>query len=124
MRWMVAASFVAVALWALRPDEIDAGAEAGARPRRGAWAAFTATAGAFFLAEIGDKTQVATVLLAAQFEPLWQIVVGTTAGMLLANAPVVALGNRFAHRLPLALARRATAFLFMALAAWVAWGGG
>lgn len=124
MRWLVAASFLAVALWALRPDAIEAAPGQATQRRHGGWAAFAATAGAFFLAEIGDKTQVATVLLAAQFEPLWQVVAGTTAGMLLANVPVVALGSRFAGRLPLAMARRATAALFVVLAAWVAWGGG
>jgi Ca2+/H+ antiporter, TMEM165/GDT1 family len=124
MRWLVAGSFLAVALWALRPDAIDPGAGREGRPHHDWWAAFAATTGAFFLAEIGDKTQVATVLLAAQLEPLWQIVAGTTAGMLLANVPVVALGTRFAGRLPLAIARRATAALFALLAAWVAWGGG
>jgi hypothetical protein len=60
------------------------------------------TISAFFLAEMGDKTQVATVVLAAQYSPLWQVIVGTTLGMLLANVPVVWLGARFADRLPLA----------------------
>lgn len=124
MRWMVAASFLVVALWALRPDAIEADPGQGDRQQHGGWAAFAATTGAFFLAEIGDKTQVATVLLAAQLEPLWQIVAGTTAGMLLANVPVVALGSRFADRLPLAMARRTTGALFTVIAAWVAWGGG
>ena len=101
LRWLLAASFLAVALWALKPDQVDE-----AETRRGAGhGAFVATLVAFFLAEIGDKTQVATVVLAAQYEPLWQVVAGTTIGMLLANAPVVALGARFAHRIPLRLAR-------------------
>jgi Ca2+/H+ antiporter, TMEM165/GDT1 family len=124
LRWLVAASFLAVALWALRPDASDAGAAERTRRDRGWRAAFGATAVAFFLAEIGDKTQVATVLLAAQLEPLWQIVAGTTAGMLLANVPVVALGSRYADRLPLAMARRTTAALLAVLAVWIAWGGG
>jgi putative Ca2+/H+ antiporter (TMEM165/GDT1 family) len=68
------------------------------------------------IAEIGDKTQVATVLLAAQYQPLWQVIAGTTLGMLLANAPVVALGAHFAHRIPLQLARYAAAALFAPLA--------
>ncbi len=78
---------------------------------------------AFFLAEIGDKTQVATVLLATKYEPLWEVVVGTTLGMLLANVPVVLLGSRFARRLPLKAARRVAAGVFMALALWVAFNG-
>jgi len=112
LRWAVAGSFLAVALWALKPDSVDE-----AEARRGAGhGAFLATLVAFFLAEIGDKTQIATVLLAAQYQPLWQVIAGTTLGMLLANAPVVALGARFAHRIPLQLARYAAAALFALLA--------
>ena len=74
---------------------------------------------AFFLAEIGDKTQVATVLLAAKYSPLWPVVVGTTVGMLLANVPVVLLGSRFADRLPLRAARTGAALVFLALGLWV-----
>jgi len=117
LRWIVAGSFLAVALWTLKPDAID---DAQSLPARGA---FVATAIAFFIAEIGDKTQVATVLLATRYEPLWQVVIGTTAGMLLANVPVVLLGSRFARRLPLRAARIAAAIVFLALAAWVAWCG-
>lgn len=115
VRWAVAASFLLVAGWALVPDTLD---ESETRaPRRGA---FVATLAAFFLVEIGDKTQVATVVLAARYEPLWQVVAGTSLGMLLANVPVVALGARFAHRLPLTYARWAAAAIFAALALWVA----
>jgi putative Ca2+/H+ antiporter (TMEM165/GDT1 family) len=78
------------------------------------------TISAFFLAEMGDKTQVATVVLAAQYSPLWQVIVGTTLGMLLANVPVVWLGARFADRLPLRAARITAALLFIALATWIA----
>jgi Ca2+/H+ antiporter, TMEM165/GDT1 family len=123
LRWIVAGSFLAVALWALKPDRLDAGGRhllAGGVPRPGWGRAFAATTIAFFLAEIGDKTQVATVLLAAKYSPLWQVVAGTTVGMLLANVPVVALGHRFADRLPLAAARIAAAAVFALLAIWVA----
>ena len=95
LRWSVAVSFFAIALWTLKPDEID---DAQHLPARNA---FVATTIAFFFAEIGDKTQVATVLLAAKYVPLWQVVAGTTLGMLAANVPVVLLGSRFARRLPL-----------------------
>jgi putative Ca2+/H+ antiporter (TMEM165/GDT1 family) len=118
LRWGVVASFLAVALWTLKPDRLD---ETGGEPTR--QGAFIATGVAFFLAEIGDKTQVATVLLAAKYAPLWQIITGTTLGMLLANVPVVALGSRFAQRLPLRAARVAAALVFLALAGWVAWRG-
>ncbi|RNF85967.1 TMEM165/GDT1 family protein [Montanilutibacter psychrotolerans] len=114
LRWIVAASFLAVALWTLKPDSLD---DDDALPARNA---FIATTIAFFLAEIGDKTQVATVLLAARYPPLWEVVAGTTLGMLLANVPVVLLGHRFADRLPLKAARTAAAAVFMGLAAWVA----
>ena len=72
------------------------------------------------IAEIGDKTQIATVVLAAKSSMLWPVVLGTTIGMLLANVPVVLLGSRFAAKLPLKAARMAAAALFLALAAWVA----
>ncbi|KQZ60437.1 hypothetical protein ASD53_03870 [Lysobacter sp. Root559] len=115
LRWIVAASFLAVALWTLKPDQLDG--EGERLPARGA---FIATAIAFFVAEIGDKTQVATVLLAARYSPLWEVVAGTTVGMLLANVPVVALGSRFADRLPLKAARLVAAAVFAVLALWVA----
>lgn len=115
LRWVVVASFLAVAVWTLRPDSLGEDER-----KRSAQGAFIATLVAFFLAEIGDKTQVATVLLAARYDALGQVIVGTTLGMLLANVPVVLLGSRFASRLPLKAARIAAALVFLALAAWVA----
>lgn len=117
MRWIVAGSFIAIALWTLRPDALDADTKL---PAHGA---FVATVLAFFVAEIGDKTQVATVLLAAKYPSLTQVVAGTTVGMLLANVPVVLLGSRFADRLPLRTARIVAACVFLMLGAWVAWRG-
>ena len=117
LRWVVAGSFIAIALWTLRPDQVD---DDTALPARGA---FLATTIAFFIAEIGDKTQVATVLLAAKYAPLWEVVAGTTVGMLLANVPVVLLGSRFASRLPLKAARHVAAVVFAVLGAWVLWRG-
>ena len=117
LRWVVAASFIGIALWTLKPDTLDQDA---ALPARGA---FVATAIAFFIAETGDKTQVATVLLAVRYDPLWQVVAGTTAGMLLANVPVVLLGSRFAARLPLKAARLTAAGVFLALGLWAAIAG-
>jgi putative Ca2+/H+ antiporter (TMEM165/GDT1 family) len=78
-----------------------------------------ATAISFFLAEIGDKTQIATAVIAAEYHPLWQVVAGTTTGMLLADVPVVWLGARFAQRLPLKPARIGAALLFAGLALWI-----
>ncbi len=114
LRWVVAISFLAVAVWTLKPDKLDD--EDSALPAR---SAFVATTIAFFLAEIGDKTQVATVLLAARYHPFWEVVAGTTLGMLVANVPVVVLGSRLADRLPLKTARTVAAIVFLALAAWV-----
>lgn len=114
LRWIVAASFIGIALWTLKPDTLDADA---ALPARGA---LIATTLAFFIAEIGDKTQVATVLLAAKYSPLWQVVAGTTVGMLLANVPVVALGSRFSEKLPLKAARISAACVFLLLGLWAA----
>jgi Ca2+/H+ antiporter, TMEM165/GDT1 family len=115
LRWIVAGAFAAIGLWTLKPDTLDADSER--LPARGA---FIATVIAFFLAEMGDKTQIATMVLAAKSPLLWPVVLGTTLGMLLANVPVVLLGSRFSAKLPLKAARMAAAALFLALAAWVA----
>jgi Ca2+/H+ antiporter, TMEM165/GDT1 family len=115
LKWIVALSFLAVAAWTLIPDKID---EEGAS-RSARYGVFVATVIAYFIAEMGDKTQVATVVLAAQYHPLWQVVAGTTIGMLLANVPVVWLGSRFASHLPLRTARIAAACLFAALGLWI-----
>ncbi len=115
LRWIVAISFFAIGLWTLIPDKVDEDDV----PNRGSRGVLAATLIAFFLAEMGDKTQVATVVLAAQYTPLWQVIAGTTIGMLLANVPVVWLGARFANRLPLRAARIGAAVLFIALAIWI-----
>jgi putative Ca2+/H+ antiporter (TMEM165/GDT1 family) len=115
LKWIVGLSFLAVAAWTLVPDEAD---EASAA-RGAGHGVLAATLIAFFLAEMGDKTQVATVVLAANYVPLWQVVAGTTIGMLLANVPVIWLGSRFAEKLPLRAARIAAAVLFAALAIWI-----
>jgi len=111
LRWLIGLSFLAVAVWALFPDKIDEG-EAAAKTHRGV---FVASAVGFFLAEMGDRTQIATAVLAASYQPLWQVVAGTTLGMLAANVPVVFLGARFAHRLPLKATRIAACLLFAVL---------
>ena len=69
----------------------------------------------FFIAEMGDKTQIATIVLAAQYQPLYAIVIGTTLGMMIANVPVVYLGKSFSHRIPFHIVRRVTAALFAVL---------
>jgi putative Ca2+/H+ antiporter (TMEM165/GDT1 family) len=92
----VGISMLAMALWTLKPDTLDEGATS---IRNGS--AFLATFVAFFIAEIGDKTQIATIALAAAYSNLLAVVIGTTCGMMLANAPVVFLGKAFADKLPL-----------------------
>ena len=116
LKWIVVASFLAVAAWTLVPDKADDGDAA----KGAGHGVLVATIIAFFIAEMGDKTQVATVVLAAQYSPLWQIIAGTTVGMLLANVPVVVLGSKFAERLPLKAARIGAAILFLVLAIWIA----
>lgn len=114
---ILAVSFLAVAAWTLIPDKLDEDEE----PSVGRYGAFVATVIAFFLAEMGDKTQIATVVLAAQFDAYVWVVLGTTVGMLLANVPVVILGNVAAERLLLTLIRRITAIAFLLLGLYSAW---
>jgi len=113
-RWILALSFFAVALWALKPDTFD-----DEVPAHSPWGVFGITTLAFFLAEMGDKTQVATVMLAARFESLAAVVVGTTLGMLAANLPVVFAGKLAADRIPFRAVRILAALLFAALGLWV-----
>jgi putative Ca2+/H+ antiporter (TMEM165/GDT1 family) len=105
----VGISLIGMALWALKPDTL----RASSRPQPAG--AFVATLVAFFIAEIGDKTQIATIALAAAYANLAAVVAGTTAGMLLANAPVVFLGKAFSDRLPLIALHRAASVLFLLL---------
>lgn len=116
LRWLLAVSFAAMAAWALIPDRLGEG-EATHGRRYGPFLAATI---AFFLVEMGDKTQIATVALAARYEALSLVVLGTTAGMLLANAPVVLLGHLLGGRLRLDLVRIGAALLFLGLGVWVA----
>ena len=110
LRWVLGLSFIAMAVWTLIPDKLD---EDDARlPRFGV---FGATLIAFFLAEMGDKTQVATVALAAQYQMLVAVVAGTTLGMMIANVPAVLLGDRIAARMPVKLVHGIAAAIFLGL---------
>lgn len=114
VRWLLAASFLAMALWLLIPDHLD---EEDAAAPRGWGSALLATLILFFLAEIGDKTQIATVVLAARFEDaLPMVVCGTTLGMLAANVPMLYGGQALMRRVPLAWVRRVASALFLVLA--------
>lgn len=107
----VGASMLAMAVWSLKPDRLDDHAAVSGR------GAFVTTLIAFFITEIGDKTQVATIALAAGYSSLAAVVAGTTTGMLVANAPVVFMGKAFAERLPLRAIHLGAAALFAALGA-------
>jgi len=110
-RWILGASFVAMGLWTLVPDRLDDDeAKAGPAER---WGPFLATTVAFFLVEIGDKTQIATIALAAQFHSVLLVTAGTTLGMMAANVPAVLIGGFAARRLPLATIRAIAAALFV-----------
>lgn len=111
---ILAAAFAAVAVWTLIPDKLDEDEESGLKR----YGPFLSTLIAFFLAEMGDKTQIATVMLAAQYPHFVLVVIGTTLGMLIANVPVVLAGNFAADRLPLTLIRRIAAAGFAALAVY------
>lgn len=113
MRWGLGLSFLGMAAWTLIPDEIEEG-EALAAKRFGV---FGATLITFFLAEMGDKTQIATVALAAHFGAPLTVVIGTTLGMLLADVPAVLLGQRFATAIPMKLVHTLAAAIFAAMGA-------
>jgi len=111
LRWTIAASFVAFGLWALKPDELEED-----RQLRGA-GVFLTTLVAFFLVEMGDKTQLATVALAARYPSLVAVVLGTTLGMMIANVPAVYMGEALAHRVNMKWMRWVAAALFVLLGA-------
>ena len=112
LRWILGASFIAMAVWMLIPDKLDADAADRRLPRFGV---FGTTAMLFFLAEMGDKTQIATVMLAARYDAWFWVVLGTTLGMMLANAPVVWLGARVTRLLPLRMVHIVSALIFATL---------
>lgn len=113
-RYAIAVSFIAMALWTLVPDKLD---EEEAKPAR--FGAFLTTLVAFFLVEMGDKTQVATVALGAQFSNVFLVTAGTTCGMMIANVPAVFLGNELIKRVPLHVVRTLAALLFLGLGLWL-----
>ncbi len=112
LRWVLGASFIAMAAWALVPDRIDEDEQPSAMGRYGV---FATTLVAFFLAEMGDKTQVATVAMAAKYAAPLTVVAGTTLGMMLANAPAVFVGERLLRRVPMRLVHGVAAVIFLVL---------
>ena len=119
LRWILGVSFIAMAVWTLIPDKFD---EDDAKLAR--FGVFGTTLIAFFFAEMGDKTQVATVALAAQFQSLFWVVAGTTVGMMIANVPAVIMGDRIAHKMPVVLVHRVAATIFAVLGVLTLLGAG
>jgi len=117
MRWALGLSFIAMAIWMLIPDKLDDGSE---KPSR--FGVFGTTLIAFFIVEMGDKTQIATVALAARYDALVAVVAGTTIGMMIANVPAVLLGNVAAEKLPKRLMNGLAAVVFALIGVAVLWG--
>ncbi len=120
LRWVLGASFLAMAAWTLIPDRIEEG-ETRVAARFGV---FGATLITFFLAEMGDKTQIATVAMAAHYAAPLVVVAGTALGMLIADVPAVFLGNSLAGRIPMKLVHGVAAAIFAALGIATLWGAG
>jgi putative Ca2+/H+ antiporter (TMEM165/GDT1 family) len=120
LRWGLGLSFLAVAVWMLIPDQADEVKAEGT----GRFGVFGITTVAFFIAEMGDKTQIATVMLAAKFDSLWVVTAGTTLGMMIANVPAVLLGDRVMDWLPVQWVHRIAAAVFVVLGMLVLMGYG
>jgi putative Ca2+/H+ antiporter (TMEM165/GDT1 family) len=110
LRWALALSFIAMAIWTVIPDRLD-----DVMQRTTRYGVFATTLVSFFLVEMGDKTQIATVALAAKYDALIAVVAGTTIGMMIANVPAVVLGNVAAERMPVRLVRGIAAVIFATL---------
>lgn len=112
LRWVVGVSFLLMAVWVLIPDKLD---ETSARESRQGYGVFWTTLIAFFIAEMGDKTQIATVALTAHYTDIWLVVAGTTLGMMVANIPAVLIGGAMAHKVPMRLMHALAALIFALL---------
>lgn len=111
MRWIIAGGFIALGLWLLIPDKLDDDEKTPIA--YSSWKVFTITTSLFFIAEMGDKTQVATVALGARYDDLIAVVLGTTVGMMIANAPAVWLGQKFTNALPVKWVHAIAAIIFI-----------
>ena len=114
-RYIIAASFVIMGFWTLIPDQLD---DLDDKPTR--FGVFFTTLIAFFLVEMGDKTQLATIALGARFDEIFMVTAGTTIGMMLANVPAVFLGHELIQRVPLNIVRFIAAALFIVIGVWLA----
>jgi Ca2+/H+ antiporter, TMEM165/GDT1 family len=111
MRWILGISFIGMAIWTLIPDKIEEEETQVAKK----WGVFGATLITFFLAEMGDKTQIATVALAAHYAAPLMVVIGTTLGMLIADVPAVFVANKFAEKIPMKLVHSIAAGIFLVM---------
>ena len=113
MRWILGLSFLGIGFWLLVPDHIDDAA--GSKVADKAFQVFMLTVGLFFLAEMGDKTQIATIALGARYNDVFSVTAGTTLGMMLANAPAVWIGQKFTKRMPIKWVHAVAAITFIAI---------
>ena len=121
LRWILGIGFLVLGAWLLIPDKLDE--DQATKTAKGAWAIFVLTTSLFFIAEMGDKTQIATIALGAKYDSVLSVTLGTTLGMMLANAPAVWLGKQFTKRLPIAWVHRIAATIFILLGmATLLWG--
>jgi Ca2+/H+ antiporter, TMEM165/GDT1 family len=121
LKWILGLSFLGIGLWLLVPDHIDDAA--GSKVADRAFQVFMLTVGLFFLAEMGDKTQIATIALGAKYSDVFSVTVGTTLGMMLANAPAVWIGQKFTKRMPIKWVHAVAAVTFIAIGiATLVWG--
>ena len=111
MRWILGVSFIGMAIWTMIPDKIEEEETQVAKK----WGVFGATLITFFLAEMGDKTQIATVALAAHYAAPLMVVIGTTLGMLIADVPAVFVANKFAEKIPMKLVHSIAATIFLVM---------
>ena len=121
LKWILGLSFLGIGLWLLVPDHIDDAA--GSKVADRAFQVFMLTVGLFFLAEMGDKTQIATIALGAKYSDVFSVTVGTTLGMMLANAPAAWIGQKFTKRMPIKWVHAVAAVTFIAIGiATLIWG--
>ena len=113
LKWILGLSFLGIGLWLLVPDHIDDAGSSKTVDR--AFQVFMLTVGLFFLAEMGDKTQIATVALGAKYPDIFSVTIGTTLGMMLANAPAVWIGQKFTHRIPIRWVHAVAAVTFIVI---------
>lgn len=115
LQWVVSLSFIAIGLWVLKPDKMD-----DEKPKHD-YGAFITTCITFFIAEIGDKTQLATIALAAQYQQLVPVLLGTTAGMMVANVPAVLFGQKLLQKIPMRVVHIIASVLFIAFGVFGLW---